>query len=107
MGRRQRRRSADQFQIPPATRAPASRIARVRADEDTWAEFKQAIGDRSVAEVLGRYVETEVARARARRLRGGEMTDDELLEALDRAAATTDALRSVAARLEQLRRHRP
>lgn len=101
MGRRQRRRTTASS---PAPAAPASRIARVRVDDETWAEFRAVTGDRSVAEVLGRYVQTEVARARADRARGGDVTDREVLDALDRVQATELELRALTARLEQLRR---
>lgn len=77
----------------------------MHADDATWAEFRTVIGDRSVAQVLGRYVQTEVARARADRARGGDVTDREVLDALDRVQATELELRALTARLEQLRCH--
>jgi hypothetical protein len=98
MGRRSRRRTSDQSPAP--ARSPASRIARVHVDDATWSEFRQAIGDRSVAEVLGRYVELEVARAQRDGLSGAEMTERELADALERAAALTQTLQRVTVRLE-------
>jgi hypothetical protein len=98
VGRRSRRRSSDQ-QPAPARRG-ASRIARVHVDDETWSDFRQAIGHRSVAEVLGRYVELEVARAQRDRLKDAEITDRELADVLDRAAAMTRTLQSLTLRLE-------
>src|SRR6476646_7644670 len=98
MGRRSRRRATDQ---PQATASrPASRIARVPVDDATWSDFRRAIGARSVAEVLGRYVELEVARAQRDRLSGADIRDRELADALDRAAALTRTLQSITLRLE-------
>jgi hypothetical protein len=105
VGRRTRRRASDQHHAPP--RHAASRIARVHVDDATWSEFRQAIGDRSVAEVLGRYVELEVARAQRDRLNGADMTERELVNALDRTAALTQTLQRVTLRLEARLSHRP
>jgi hypothetical protein len=88
MGRRQRRRN----QADAPARVPPSRIARVRVDESTWATFKAAIGDRSVAEVLGRYVEAEAARAQRRRMNEGNVTQRELVDALEQARVLTESL---------------
>lgn len=102
MGRRQRRRTTtDASPTPPR---PASRIARVHVDDATWAEFRAVIGDRSVAEVLGRYVQTEVARAHADRMRQDDVTDREVLEVLQRAEALTATLELLTSRLMSLRR---
>lgn len=99
MGRRSRRRST-----PSAVTSPpaATRIARVRVDEATWAEFRSAICDRSVAEVLGRYVELEVARARRARAGENDVTHRELVDAVERARLTAEALERVRQRLEGL-----
>jgi hypothetical protein len=104
VGRRSRRRASDQDHAPP--RHAASRIARVHVDDATWSEFRQAIGDRSVAEVLGRYVEREVAQAQRDRLNGAEMTERELANALDRAAALTQTLQRVTLLLQARQSHR-
>lgn len=74
----------------------------MRANDKVWAEFKSAIGNRTVADVLGGYVEAEIAKAKAKRLRKGDITGDELLEALEDAAATTERLRLITGRLERL-----
>jgi hypothetical protein len=105
MGRRQRRRQTDPWAIPPR-KDPATRIARVRANDKVWAVFKSAIGNRTVADVLGGYVEAEIAKAKAKRLRKGDITGEELLDALDDAAATTEKLRILTGRLERLRAQR-
>jgi hypothetical protein len=104
VGRRSRRRASDQHHPPP--RRSASRIARVHVDDATWNEFRQAIEDRSVAEVLGRYVELEVARAERARMSGADLTERELTDALDRAAALTQTLQRVTLRLEARLSHR-
>lgn len=75
----------------------------MRVDEDTWADFKQAIGDHSVAEVLGRYVETEVTRAQRDTVKHGGVTERELVDALERAEALTATLQEVTGRLRGLR----
>jgi hypothetical protein len=103
VGRRSRRRTSDQ---PAPTKRAASRIARVHVDDATWSEFRRAIGDRPVAEVLGRYVELEVARAQRARLSGADLTERELADALDRAAALTQTLQRITLRLEARLSHR-
>lgn len=72
----------------------------MRVDEDTWGEFRQAIGDRSVAEVLGRYVQLEIARALRARAAEDDMTQRELVDALERARVTMEALQRITKRLE-------
>jgi hypothetical protein len=104
MGRRSRRRTSNPTNTA-APSPPASRIARVRASDETWEDFRTAIGDRSVAEVLGRYVELEVARWQRERAGAADLSDRELADALDRARATTDALERITRRLE-VRLHR-
>jgi hypothetical protein len=74
----------------------------VRVDEATWAEFRSAIGDCSVAEVLGRYVELEVARAQRARVGENDVTQRELVDAVERARVTTESLERVRQRLEAL-----
>jgi hypothetical protein len=104
VGRRSRRRSSEEHLAQ--TRHRTSRIARVHVDDATWSDFRRAIGDRSVAEVLGRYVELEVARAQRDRLSGADITDRELADALDRAAALTRTLQRITLRLEARLSHR-
>lgn len=104
VGRRSRRRynSPDHA---PAGRA-ASRIARVHVTDSTWSEFRRAIGDRSVAEVLGRYVELEVARAQRDRLSADDVTQRELVDALGQAAVLTRSLQRITERLQARLSHR-
>jgi hypothetical protein len=97
MGRRTRRRTTHQAEQP---RRPASRIARVRVDDATWAAFRSAIGDRSVAEVLARYVELEVARAERHAVSHHAVTERELVDALERARTTSRTLQHIMWRLE-------
>jgi hypothetical protein len=72
----------------------------VRVDDATWRDFRQAIGDRSVAEVLGAFVQTEVARWHRRRSDEPSLSDRELVEALERAEALSETLRALVGRLE-------
>jgi hypothetical protein len=104
MGRRSRRRYNNPDHAP-AARA-ASRIARVHVTDSTWSEFRRVIGDRSVAEVLGRYVELEVARAQHDRMSDADITQRELVDALERAAVLTRSLQHITERLEARLRHR-
>lgn len=78
MGKRSRRRGVD---VPG--RVPAVwQTARVRVDDDTWAQYRRSLGERSVAEALGSYVEREVARAQLARASQAELNEREVLEAL-------------------------
>jgi hypothetical protein len=75
-------------------------------DDATWREFRRVIEDRSVAEVLGRYVNLEVARAQRDRVSGANLSERELAAALESARALTDALWRITQRLEaRLPRH--
>lgn len=104
VGRRSRRRynSPDHA---PAGRA-ASRIARVHVTDSTWSEFRRAIGDRSVAEVLGRYVELEVARSQSERISDADISQRELVDALGQAAVLTRSLQRITERLQARLSHR-
>ena len=78
----------------------------MHVSDSTWSEFRRAIGDRSVAEVLGRYVELEVARAQHDRMGHADITQRELVDALERAAVLTRSLQRITERLEARLRHR-
>jgi hypothetical protein len=79
----------------------AGQTARVRVDDAVWRDFREAIGDRSVAEVLGNFVEAEVARWHRRRASDDRsLTDRELAEALERAQTLSTTLTAIVARLE-------
>jgi hypothetical protein len=97
MGRRSRRRDGNHG---VQERRPASRIARVGVDDETWSEFRSAIGDRSVAEVLARYVELEVARARRQVASRDSVSERELVDVLERARTTSETLERIVRRLE-------
>ena len=102
MGRRSRRRNATDAGPPPRPR-PAVRDhqARVKVDADVWRDFKLAIGYRSVAAALGDLVTREVDRARVARVREGTADDQQLLDALERAARLQAELALIVRALER------
>src|SRR5690242_2227991 len=107
MGRRSRKRTAPGSR--PSAAPGVGQPARVSVDDATWREFRQAIGDRSVAEVLGAFVESRVARWHRRRVEDVSLTDEELVDAVERARALSETLGRVVVRLEarlQDRRYR-
>ena len=76
-------------------------------DGETWAEYRRSLGERSVAEALGLYVEREIATARRRRAAEPDLSErdaEELLERLEDSGATLEAF---AARLGFGRRPGP
>lgn len=60
-------------------------MARVHVSDEVWAEFRRAAGNTPMSQLLGRLVEREVERDRARRIRQGSVDDQILLDALERA----------------------
>src|SRR4051812_35169676 len=99
MGRRSRRRDA--ADAGASTRpSGVGQTARVSVDDATWREFRAAIGDRSIAEALGALVEDQVARWHRRRAAGADLTEVELVAAIERAEALTETLRRLTFRLE-------
>src|SRR4051794_39906531 len=106
MGRRSRRRSStDDTHQPRST--STGQTARVRVDDTIWRDFREAIGERSVAEALGEFVEAEVARWHRRRAEDDQsLTDRELAEALDRAETLSATLIALVERLEMRLRFR-
>ena len=78
-------------------------MARVQVDDETWRELRAIAGYRSIAEVLGELVEREVGRAQSSRLREGQLTDLEVVEALARARDQAEDLQAIVTRLESLR----
>lgn len=80
---------------------PVWQTARVRVDDETWAEFRRSLGDRSVAEALGSHVEAEVAQWRRRRASRVELDEREVPEALERIEAATATLAALTVRLER------
>lgn len=96
MGRRSRRDKSR----APEQREPATRVARVRVDGATWAAYKASLGEQSVADALGRYVEAVVAKTEARKLEQQKLTERELVDALAQAERLQ---RSLGRLVEQLR----
>ena len=76
-------------------------MARVRASDEVWAEFRAAAGLQPINLLLGELVERHVQRFRSEQLRSGELDDAELIEALDRAQELHRDLGAIVARLEQ------
>lgn len=74
--------------------------ARVRVDDETWAEYRRSLGERSVAEALGMHVEREVAQWRRRRAAEVDLTERDAVEVLERIEAATETLKVLASRLE-------
>ena len=76
-------------------------MARVRASDEVWAEFRAAAGLQPINLLLGELVERHVQRIRSEQLRSGEIDDAELIDALDRAQELHRDLGAIVARLEQ------
>jgi hypothetical protein len=76
-------------------------MARVRASDEVWAEFRAAAGLQPINLLLGELVERHVQRVRSQQLRSGKLDDAELIDALDRAHALHRDLGVIVARLEQ------
>lgn len=68
-------------------------------DDETWAEYRRSLGERSVAEALGLYVEREVAKSRRRRASEPGLSDRAAEELLERVEDSIATLESLAARL--------
>ena len=98
MGRRSRKQAAERA----ARRSPARRdhMARVHVTDEVWAEFRRAAGNTPMSQLLGRLVEREVERDRARRIREGTVDDEVLLDALERARELHEEVAALVARLE-------
>lgn len=78
-----------------------SRLTRVRIDDETWSDFRLAIGQRSVSKELGKLVEREVARYRRTSL---QLTDEYVALAIDDARALKQELSDLLERLEKISR---
>ncbi|MCW2997035.1 MAG: hypothetical protein JWN65_584 [Solirubrobacterales bacterium] len=100
MGRRSRRRAATPN---PNTSTPAARDhqARVKVTDDVWRDFRTAAGERSVAVLLGELVDQEVTRHRIDRAAAGQVTDAELVAALEDARLLRDEIAAIADHLER------
>jgi len=79
-------------------------MARVRADDETWATFRTLAGFRPISEVLGELVAQEVGRYRSRQLREQALQPCELIDALERAQQQQADLELLVDRLESLER---
>ena len=75
--------------------------ARVRVGDETWMEFRRLLGERSVAEALGSHVELEVARWQRELVSHAELSEREVLEALERVEAAKATLEALTVRLER------
>ncbi len=75
--------------------------ARVRVDDETWAEFRRSLSERSVSETLGAYVEGEVAQWRRRHASRAELDEREVLAVLERIEAAKATLEALTVRLER------
>jgi hypothetical protein len=102
MGRRARRARAS-AQGPAVAR---DHMARVGVDEESWREFRHAIGPLTVSRRLGELVLHDVAERRRRRLHAGQLDAREVQEALEQAGALARDLETITQRLEALARPR-
>lgn len=82
---------------------PRDRMARVRVDEKTWREFRQAVGAQPIAERLGELVARDIAAHRRHRMQTGDLTAREVLHALERVGEMSRDLDAITRRLELLR----
>ena len=100
MGHRTRRRAAEAA-APKAKAATRDHQARVNVSDQVWREFRDVVGNDSIAAYLGRLVERAVERNRARRIREGTVGELALLDALERARELHTDLSAVTERLER------
>lgn len=76
-------------------------MARVYATDEVWADFRAAAEPYPLNVKLGELVQREVDRYRSRRLREGQLDDQELVDALARARELHEELAEIVARLER------
>lgn len=76
-------------------------MARVHVADEVWAEFRRAAGNTPMSQILGRLVEREVERDRARRIRSGTVDDQIVLDALEGARELRDDVAAIIDRLER------
>ncbi len=100
MGRRTRRRAAGAA-TPKSRARRRDHQARVNVSDEVWREFRDVVGNDSIAAYLGRLVERAVERDRARRVREGSVDQLQLLDALKRARELHGDLAAMVARLER------
>ena len=81
-------------------------MARVQVSDEVWADFRAAVGNRPISEVLGELVRGEAARYRSKRLRNAQLDPTELVDALEDARRQKADLALLVERLEALSRAR-
>ena len=90
--------------VPRRRAGPPRRVvtqtARVRVDDETWADCRHVLGERSVSAALGAFVELEVAAARTRRATRSEISEREAVELVERFEAAQATLEALVRRLE-------
>ncbi len=80
----------------------------MNVSDEVWREFRDVVGNDSIAAYRGRLVERAVERDRVRRVREGTVDDLQLLDALERARELHSDLTAIVAWLERrldARRH--
>ncbi len=73
----------------------------MNVSDEVWREFREVVGNDSIAAHLGRLVERAVERDRVRRLREGTLDHAQLLDALERARELHADLTAIVAWLER------
>lgn len=101
MGRRARRRSGND-QVQPV--AGSDHQARVRVSDEVWRDFKASTAGKPISRALGTLVEQEVDRYCARRVAGGQVSDRDLVDALERAEELEQRIGVLVRRLEAAQR---
>jgi hypothetical protein len=76
-------------------------MARIRVSDEVWADFRTSAGLTPLNVRLGELVKRDVERYRSRRLREGQLDDDELIDALERARDLHGDLATLVERLER------
>jgi hypothetical protein len=100
MGRRARRRGGGASTPKPGLKT-RDHQARVNVSDEAWREFRDVVGNDSIAAYLGLLVERAVERDRVRRVREGTVDDLQLLDALERARELHSDLTGIVAWLER------
>jgi hypothetical protein len=100
MGRRTRRRAATAA-TPRSAARRRDHQALVNVSDEVRREFRDVVGNDSIAAYLGRLVERAVERERARRVRAGTVDDLLLLDALERVRELQSELTSIVGWLER------
>lgn len=99
IARRRRKKVQARTRKPTAT-SESDHMARVHVTDTVWTEFRAAAGPLPLNIKLGELVQREVDRYRSRRLREGQLDDQELIDAFERARELHEDLTAMVARLE-------